>query len=148
MSYEYRAYIVPPGGHQDPLASEGLVSIVRLAPDLKTKDVLRMTDKGWFWENAQEGTVVAATLSLPTEAFSALLAAVGRFSGAPSEPRTEASVLREWLGAERKRVDDLIALATGPRLVDHGKSYPGTVPGTRVETIPAPMGLQMGGRAP
>lgn len=144
MSYQYRAYIVPPGGHEDPLAQEARISVTRVAGDLKTVDVLRMSDKGWFWENVQEGTAVAATLDLPTEAFSALLTAVGRFSGAPSEPRTEAAVLREWLGAERKRVDDLIALATQPpRLVDHAVGKAPVIPGPNV-----PMGLQMGGRAP
>lgn len=125
--HQYRAYIVLPGGHEDPLQERAMLSVVRQVPRALGQDILRMTDKGWFWEPISEGdTVVKPSLEMPGPALTAVIEAVHRLEG--YRPGAE-QVLREWLKSERDRSDsllDLIVKGAIPRweLVDLQKQQP------------------------
>lgn len=112
---KYRAYIVTPGGHADPLMNSAMLSVVRDG-EAGGKAVLRMTDKGWLWEPVQEGVQALPTVELPGEALDAVIDAVGRLRG--YRPGADA-VQQEALDYERRRVDKFLdLLAQGPRIID------------------------------
>lgn len=123
MTTEYRAFIVLPGGHEDPLAEKAMLSVVLDGPGRGERRVLRMTSKGWLWEEVREGVSILPTLELPGEALAAIVDAVHRLDG--YRPGAE-GVLREWLAAERKRTDQMFDLAMHPQVWDLGHQ-PGVI---------------------
>ena len=108
----YRAVLVTPGNHLDPLSRDATLYVTRgLVPGSNSTDILRHSDKGWYWRPIREGEVLQdgdAGFSFPAEALEAIEQAFERSKGAPSHARTEAAVLREWLAVERARVDEAL----------------------------------------
>jgi hypothetical protein len=96
----YRAYVQGPGSHNDPLSQRVDIWIAN--------DDEVMLPGGLFVKVAEGTALQQPTLSIPAEAMESLVEAIGRWQGQPSHAKTEAAVLREWLGIERDRVDRLL----------------------------------------
>jgi len=61
------------------------------------------------WQTVKEGEMTAeAGFDVPVEAIEAIIEAAEEFLGRRSHASTESAVLREWLAAERSRVDELL----------------------------------------
>jgi hypothetical protein len=101
----WKAAIIPPGGHMDPLAQTGLLVIQFIEPNGERKAL--MSDG--TWAEVVEGTSNADIgIALPGDAIVALVEALDRYKGSPTNSKTEAAVLREWLTYERDRVDSVL----------------------------------------
>ena len=87
-------------GAQDPLI-QGLVIVV-IDYDAGTY----LAGDG-SWQSLKEGTVPAGFV-LPHEAAGPLADALAAYQGKAGNAATEASVLREWLAVEMKRVNDTL----------------------------------------
>lgn len=107
MDGHYRVHIVEPGFSQDPLAQTADFFVLRA--DIPGAKYSLLGPDGVF-RTAPEGMAITEpTLRLPAAALEAFTEAIDRMRGAPSHARTEAAVLREWLAAERARVDAVLA---------------------------------------
>jgi hypothetical protein len=76
---------------------------------VRVGEAFLMNDGTWR-EMPEEGVVVSpeAGIKLPREAVEAIARAVAEWQGHVNHADTEAKVLREWLAAERARVDELM----------------------------------------
>jgi hypothetical protein len=110
VSGEYRVF-VQDTNYTDPLSQEVRIYVVR------THDHAVLQHDGW--RIVPEGSPVAdPSLRLPSEAMEALVEALDRWRGQPSHAKTEAAVLREWLAAERDRVDHVLTVVGRPIVFD------------------------------
>lgn len=107
MDGNFRVRIIEPGYSSDPFAQTADIYVLR-ADVLGAKYSLLGPD-GVFVTHPEGASPAVPTLRLPTGAIEAMQEAFDRLRGAPSHARTETAVLREWLAAERARVDAALA---------------------------------------
>ena len=107
MSDGYRAAILDDvRGFMGPLGPTVLLAVQRRVGNYY--EYLRSDGN---WQSVAEGIVPDDDygLRLPAQAVEAIAVAIQKFQGHTSHADTEARVLREWLTAERARVDAVLA---------------------------------------
>lgn len=93
-------------GDSDLLRRYARLYVGQELPDGQMKVLL---EDGTFTTIEREVHSERAGLVLPYEALTAVFEALESWKGLQSHQATEAKVLREWLNAERARVDKLMA---------------------------------------
>lgn len=85
-------------------------NLVRLVVRRRNGDSTAYLMENGTWVQFQEGVVVTGDVGilLPAAALEAIVAGVEEWQGHTSHADTEARVLREWLTAERARVDKVL----------------------------------------
>lgn len=104
--------MISPVGWDDPLMQSTSIWISSRYPGSKPK----VMKADGTWVEVEEGAHVDPTLTFPSEVMEALAEAVDRYRGQPSHAKTESAVLREWLAAERERVDMTLKVTLAPHL--------------------------------
>jgi len=108
MSKErFRAHIVGPGGHLDPLGQTAIIVLYEQDPFSDSRRYLA-SDGTWKDWKPGEGLASDAGIPVPPGFIEPLAVAIQEHQGHTSHADTEARVLREWLAVERERVDNVL----------------------------------------